>query len=99
MLPDDEALARFGIELESERGALLREGGFVVVDRYDGHTPPGAESGYADFLRARGYASADPWSDFVIAAEDGGARRFRLADAQRAPCRRACARSIPRPRT
>ena len=25
-----------------ERGALLREGGFVVVDRYDGHTPPGS---------------------------------------------------------
>jgi len=72
VLPDDEALARFGIEIESERGALLREGGFVVVDRYDGHTPPGRESGYADWLRARGYASADPWTDFVIAADDGG---------------------------
>ena len=47
VLPDDEALARFGIEVESERGALLREGGFTVVDRYDGHTPPGPESGYA----------------------------------------------------
>ncbi len=72
VLPDTEALVRFGIEVESERGALLREGGFVVVDRYDGHTPPGPESGYADWLRARGYASADPWSDFVIAADDGG---------------------------
>ena len=72
VLPDTQALARFGIEIESERGALLREGGFVVVDRYDGHTPPGPESGYADFLRTRGYESADPWTDFVISAVDRG---------------------------
>jgi arylsulfatase A-like enzyme len=71
VLPDTHALARFGIEIESERGALLREGGFVVVDRYDGHTPPGPESGYADWLRAQGYESADPWSDYVISAVDG----------------------------
>jgi arylsulfatase A-like enzyme len=72
VLPDSEALARFGIEVESERGALLREGGFVVVDRYDGHTPPGTESGYAEWLRTRGYDSADPWNDYVVAVEDGG---------------------------
>ena len=72
VLPDTQALARFGIEIESERGALLREGGFVVVDRYDGHTPPGPESGYAEFLRTRGYDSADPWTDFVISAVDNG---------------------------
>ena len=72
MLPDTEALARFGIEVESERGALLREGGFRVIDRYDGHRPPGPESGYAAFLRARGYDSADPWSDYVIGVDDGG---------------------------
>ncbi len=71
VLPDNEALDRFGIEIESERGALLREGGFVVLDRYDGHTPPGAESGYAAYLQANGYRSADPWSDYVIAMEDG----------------------------
>jgi arylsulfatase A-like enzyme len=72
VLPDAQALARFGIEVESERGALLREGGFVVVDRYDGHLPPGPESGYADFLRARGYESADPWNDYVVSAVDRG---------------------------
>ena len=70
--PDNDAFARLGIELESERGALLREGGFASIDRYDGHHPPGIESGYADYLRAHGYASADPWSDYVIAAEDDG---------------------------
>ena len=72
VLPDTEALARFGIEVESERGALLREGGFAVVDRYDGHTPPGPGSGYAAWLRARGYDSADPWSDYVIGVDDVG---------------------------
>ena len=72
VLPDVEGLARFGLELESERGALLREGGFVVVDRYDGHTPPGLESGYAAWLRDRGYVSPDPWSDYVISVDDGG---------------------------
>ena len=72
VLPDAAGLARFGIEIESERGALLRAGGFDEVDRYDGHAPPGLESRYADFLRTRGYQSADPWSDYVIAADDGG---------------------------
>ena len=70
VLPDTQGLKRFGIEIESERAALLREGGFFVVDRFDGHTPPGPESGYADWLRTRGYDSADPWSDFVISALD-----------------------------
>ncbi|MET0682409.1 MAG: sulfatase-like hydrolase/transferase [Casimicrobiaceae bacterium] len=71
VLPDTQALARFGIEVESERGALLREGGFTAVDRYDGHTPPGPESGYAAWLRARGYGGADPWSEHVIAVDAG----------------------------
>ena len=70
-MPDTGALRRFGIEIESERGALPR-GRFTVVDRYDGHTPPGPESGYAQWLRERGYASADPWSDYVIGVDDGG---------------------------
>ena len=33
VLPDHAALARFGIEVESERGALLREGGFASIER------------------------------------------------------------------
>ncbi|MET0202688.1 MAG: sulfatase-like hydrolase/transferase, partial [Casimicrobiaceae bacterium] len=71
ILPDDETLSRFGVETETERGALMREGGFASIDRYDGHLPPGPESGYANYLRGRGYASADPWTDYVIAMEDG----------------------------
>ena len=66
VLPDGKAIERFGIEIESERGALLRAGGFVSIDRYDGHTPPGPESGYADYLRSRGYDGDDPWTDYEI---------------------------------
>ena len=96
VLPDDEDCARFGVEIESERGALLRAGGLVEVDWYDGHTSPGCRSGYADWLRARGYASADPWSDFVIAAMDGErvVSGWQMRNAY-LPAR--CGRNIPRP--
>lgn len=68
VLPDTAGLERFGIEAGSALGVLLREGGFRLLDRYDGHSPPGSESGYAAYLRAHGYDSKDPWSDFVISA-------------------------------
>jgi len=68
MLPDLEALERYGIEGGSALDALLRAGRFEEVDRYDGHSPPGKESGYADYLRQHGYNSDDPWTDYVIAA-------------------------------
>jgi arylsulfatase A-like enzyme len=68
VLPDTEGLERYGIEGSSALAALLRAGGFEELDRYDGHSPPGGESGYAAYLRAQGYNSDDPWSDYVIAA-------------------------------
>ncbi|HYM30713.1 MAG TPA: alkaline phosphatase family protein [Candidatus Cybelea sp.] len=69
VLPDTEGMERLGIEAGSALGALLREGGFRPLDRYDGHSPPGEESGYPAYLRALGYVSEDPWSDYVISAE------------------------------
>src|SRR5689334_22986349 len=72
VVPDRAGLARFDVAPTSPRGVYLRAGGFVEIDRYDGHTPPGRESGYADFLRKHGYASDDPWSDYVIAGEHNG---------------------------
>jgi arylsulfatase A-like enzyme len=72
VLPDDESCARYGIEIGSERAALLRAGGFVEFERFDGHAPPTAKSGYAPWLRAHGYASEDPWSDFAISVDEGG---------------------------
>lgn len=71
VMPDTDALDRYGIEIESERGALLREGGFVPIERFDGHSPPDARSGYADYLRGKGYAgSGDPWSEFAVSMQD-----------------------------
>ncbi len=66
VMPDETGMARFAIEGKDALAALLRTGGFEEIDRYDGHHPPGDESGYAGYLRANGYESADPWSDYVI---------------------------------
>ena len=74
VMPDVDGLARFGVEAASELGTLMRNGGFIEIDRYDGHSPPGSESGYPAFLRSHGYASADPWSDFVISAVDAAGK-------------------------
>ncbi|MBI5901086.1 MAG: alkaline phosphatase family protein [Rhodocyclales bacterium] len=70
VMPDARGLARLEIEGDNELGTLLRRGHFEEIDRYDGHHPPGRESGYPDFLRVHGYESADPWTDFVISAMD-----------------------------
>lgn len=67
VMPDTHGLARLQLEGGSELATLLERGGFVEVDRYDGHHPPGEESGYPAFLRAHGYLSDDPWTDYVIA--------------------------------
>ncbi|HYP70299.1 MAG TPA: sulfatase-like hydrolase/transferase [Variovorax sp.] len=74
VLPDTELLDRAGIEIESERGALLREGGFSPIERFDGHSPPDKRSGYAQFLRAAGYEGDDPWNEHAISVTtpDGG---------------------------
>ena len=68
VLPDTDGLERYGIEGGSALAALMRAGRFEELDRYDGHSPPGDESGYAAYLRSHGYNSDDPWSDYVIAA-------------------------------
>ncbi len=69
VLPDLDGLERYGIEGGSALAALMRAGRFEELDRYDGHSAPGDESGYAGYLRAQGYNSDDPWSDYVIAAD------------------------------
>ncbi len=66
---DDAGLARLHLDGASELGRLLGAGGFFEIDRHDGHSaePLGA---YAAHLRAQGYDSPDPWTDYVIAAVD-----------------------------
>ncbi len=70
VLPDADGLARLSVDGQSELGTFLERGGFEEIDRYDGHHPPGDESGYPAYLRAQGYDSADPWSDYVISGID-----------------------------
>jgi arylsulfatase A-like enzyme len=74
VMPDLDGLRRLQLEGGSELAALLERGGFEEIDRYDGHHRPGGESGYPAFLRAHGYDSADPWSDFVISGVDAQGR-------------------------
>lgn len=70
VIPDVVGLQRLGIDGQSELAYLLKRGGFKEIDRYDGHHPPGEESGYPAYLKQHGYASDDPWTDYVIAGVD-----------------------------
>ncbi len=66
--PDRHGARRLHLDEDGDLGRSLMEGSFRLIDRYDGHhaEPLG---GYAESLRRRGYDSADPWTDYVIAAE------------------------------
>ncbi len=69
MLPDAHGMHRLQLDGQNELAALLREGWFTLLDRHDGHHAE-PDSGYAQWLRAQGYDSADPWTDYVIAVQD-----------------------------
>jgi arylsulfatase A-like enzyme len=70
VMPDHAGLTRLKLDGGSALGRLLARGAFEEIDRYDGHHAPGDESGYPGFLRAHGYDSADPWTDYVISGVD-----------------------------
>ena len=70
VMPDEEGLARLSIEGQDAIGALLRTGGFREVDRHDGHHETRGTDGYSGWLRAQGYDSPQPWTDYVISAVD-----------------------------
>jgi arylsulfatase A-like enzyme len=69
MLPDARGMRRLLLDGQNELAVLLREGWFTLVDRHDGHHAE-PDSAYAQWLRAQGYDSPDPWTDFVIAVTD-----------------------------
>jgi len=69
VLPDVHALARLQLDGSHELGRLLARGSFVEIQRHDGHhAEPRAR--YAQWLRERGYAGDDPWTEHVIAVTD-----------------------------
>jgi arylsulfatase A-like enzyme len=73
VLPDAHGMRRLLLDGQHDLAALLREGWFTLVDRHDGHHAE-PDSAYAHWLRARGYDSPDPWTDYVIAVEDAEGR-------------------------
>jgi arylsulfatase A-like enzyme len=99
VIPDDEGLKRLAIEAGSELGHLLTRGGFREIDRYDGHHETRDSDGYSGWLRAQGYDSPTPWSDYVISALDERAASSAAGTCATCTCPRAWPRSTPRPPT
>ncbi|MCC5988146.1 MAG: sulfatase-like hydrolase/transferase [Pararhodobacter sp.] len=74
MEADAKGMERLGIAPESVIGARVAECGFDVVVRDDGLWPEGLDgfyderrSPYNEYLRARGYPPANPWSEHANA--------------------------------
>lgn len=74
-VPDLHAATQLGCHMDARHQAMFREGGFVPIERYDGHFEPQADSPYRQYLLAQGYASERPWTDYVIGSRhaDGSA--------------------------
>ena len=83
VLPDARGLHRLALDGQNDLAALLREGWFELVDRHDGHHGD-PDSAYADWLRAQGYNSRDPWTDWVIAVDgpDGPLSGWQMRNAR-----------------
>jgi len=83
VLPDARGLRRLALDGQHDLAALLQEGWFELVDRHDGHHGD-PDSAYADWLRAQGYNSRDPWTDWVIAVDgpDGPLSGWKMRNAR-----------------
>jgi len=81
MKVDDEGMDRLGIARDTVIGARVEQCGFDVWERDDGMRPEGPEGlydehgaeRYNDYLRDKGYHSANPWHDFANAARQDDA--------------------------
>ncbi len=68
--PDTASIARLGGLSDAERRNIALEGGFEVLVRDDGVFGDGpVDTQYANYLRAQGYDSPNPWHDFANSAE------------------------------
>ena len=74
MKADDDGMAWLGIDRGSVIGARVEQCGFDVWERDDGMRPEGPDglydatygaATYNEWLRERGYHSANPWHDFA----------------------------------
>ena len=88
MAADSEGLARLGIEPASAVGVHLSECGFEPYERDDGLHPAGRNRPpYDEYLRARGFAAANPWQEWASSAEGTNGEVLRRLAAR--PCRQA----------
>ncbi|WP_424988122.1 sulfatase-like hydrolase/transferase [Microbulbifer sp. S227A] len=76
MKADDEGMAWLGIDRDSVIGARVEQCGFDIWERDDGMRPEGPDglydatygaATYNEWLRGKGYDSANPWHDFANA--------------------------------
>jgi hypothetical protein len=96
MLPDARGMKRLALDGQNELAVLLREGWFELIDRHDGHHAE-TDSAYADWLRDKGYASKDPWTDYVIAVTDEKVKHAMAGKCATPACPRAYAKNIAKP--
>ncbi len=75
MVPDEEGMARLGLNRSTEIGCLISQPGFDPYERDDGlHPTPmlrqkGGSLRYNDWLRTQGYGGENPWNDYANSAE------------------------------
>lgn len=66
-------LAQRQFKTEGVAATRFWEGGFIPIERYDGHFEMAPDSDYRRYLLDQGYQSEKPWEDYVIGSlqEDG----------------------------
>ncbi|QDO98583.1 alkaline phosphatase family protein [Ferrovibrio terrae] len=75
MKSDDDGMKRLGVDPKSSLGVLISECGFEPFERDDGLHPDqllDPDLAYNAWLRAKGYASENPWHDYANAGEGPG---------------------------
>jgi arylsulfatase A-like enzyme len=70
---DKRGLAQREFEVDGTAATRFWEGGFIPIERYDGHYEMASNSDYRRYLLDQGYQSEKPWEDYVIGSvrEDG----------------------------
>lgn len=76
MRPDEQGMARLGIDAQSEYGAFTGEAGFIPFARHDGLHPQGEydpDPDYNDYLRSHGMDGENLWEEYAnsTVADDG----------------------------
>jgi len=75
MMPDNDGMARMGLNKETQIGMVLSEPGFEPFERDDGLHPDkalqrrGGKLAYNDWLRELGYDGDNPWNSWANSAE------------------------------